>query len=61
MEEDKLLTAKEAAAYLGLSPKWGFTTVQKLVRKGDLVGGRVGDLHCFRKRDLDDYAFKKRS
>ena len=60
VEEEKLLNDREAAVYLGLSPKWGFVTVQKWVRKGLIRAGRVGDLYRFKKQDLDDFVFSKK-
>lgn len=59
--EAELLTAKEAAAYLKLSPKCGYQTVQKWVREGKLRAGRAGDLYRFKRQDLDDFVFSKRN
>jgi excisionase family DNA binding protein len=60
MDEEKLMTAKEAADYLRMSPKNGHQTIQRWVRKGLLKGGRVGDRYIFRKRDLDNFTFSRR-
>ena len=58
--ERDLLTAKEAAAYLRMSPGWGYQTLQKLVPEGKIRAGIVGDHYLFRKQDLDDFIFSKR-
>lgn len=58
--ENELLTDRQAAEYLKLSPKWGFEQVQKWARKGLIKCGRVGDHYRFRKQDLDDFVFAKR-
>lgn len=55
--ENELLTDKEAAQYLKLSPKWGFQTIQKWVRLGLIRAGKVGDHNRFKKQDLDDFVF----
>jgi len=57
---DKLITDKEAAEYLRLSPKTGYQTIQKWVRKGALKAGRSGSHYLFRKQDLDDFLFKRK-
>lgn len=58
-ERDVLLTDREAAQYLKLSPKSGHITIKRMVQRGLLKAGRVGDLYRFRKRDLDDFVFSK--
>lgn len=55
-----LLTDREASAYLRLSPRWGYISVQKWARSGVLRGGKVGDHWRFRKEDLDDFVFSKK-
>ncbi len=62
LEEIKtpLLTDKEAAAYMKLSPKFGYITVQRWARLGVLRGGRVGDHWRFRQEDLDNFIFAKK-
>lgn len=60
MDQDRWLTAKEAAEYLRLSPRWGFMTIRKWVREGKIKSARVGRLYRFHKQDLDDFAFSKR-
>lgn len=60
MVVDKLLTVREAADYLRLSPKMGYQTVQKWVRRGLLKAGRSGSHYLFRKQDLDDFVFARR-
>lgn len=62
MEEIKtpMMTDREAAAYLKLSPKFGYITVQRWARLGSLHGGKVGDRWRFRKEDLDDFVFAKK-
>jgi len=54
------LTDQEAAIYLRLSEKWGWQSVQKLVKRGKLLAGRVGDHYRFKKQHLDDFVFGKR-
>ncbi len=55
-----LLTDREAASYLKLSPKFGYITVQRWARLGTLRGGKVGDHWRFRREDLDDFVFAKK-
>ena len=56
----ELLTDRDAAKYMRLSPKFGYITIQRWAREGRLRGGRVGDHWRFRKEDLDDFVFAKR-
>ncbi len=58
--DDRPLTDREAAEYLGLTPKNGYQTVQKYVRRGLLRAGRVGSFYRFRKEDLDNFIFSKK-
>lgn len=55
-----LMTDKEAAVYMRLSPKFGYISVQKWARLGILKGGRVGSHWRFRKEDLDDFIFSRK-
>ncbi len=54
------LTDHEVAAYMRLSPKFGYISVQKWAREGRLRGGKVGDHWRFRKTDVDDFIYSKR-
>jgi excisionase family DNA binding protein len=51
MNAERLLTPKEAAERLGLSP----VTVGHMLRRGELPGLKVGRLWRFREADLDEY------
>lgn len=55
-----LLTDREAAAYMKLSPKWGHISIQRWAREGTLRAGKVGDQWRFRRQDLDDFIFQKK-
>lgn len=58
--KEGLMTDRDAAVYLKLSPKCGYQTVQRWVREGLLRAGRVGDKYIFRREDLDDFVFSKK-
>lgn len=65
MEEKKVetcpwMTDRQAAAYLGLTTKFGYITVQKWARTGLLRGGKAGDQWRFKKEDLDDFVFSRK-
>ena len=49
--EEKLLTPKEVASILAVSPK----SVREWLQQGRLKGVRVGRLWRIRKRDLDAF------
>lgn len=51
MTDERLLTSKEVADRLKVSPRM----VQKLAQTGELPRVRVGDLYRFRPVDVDDY------
>jgi excisionase family DNA binding protein len=55
-----IMDAKEAAAYLRLSPKRGYETIIKWVKEGKLRAGRAGDRYLFRPGDLEDFVFSKK-
>lgn len=59
-EASPLLTHREAAAYLKLSPRFGYMTVQRWARLGILRGGKVGDHWRFKRSDLDDFVFTRK-
>jgi excisionase family DNA binding protein len=48
---DRLLTLKEAAEVLRLSPR----TIRQYVQQGDLVGRMIGGRWRFRRSDLDAF------
>lgn len=50
--QNRLLTAEEAARYLGLHPE----TVRKMAREQRLPRVKVGRVWRFRPTDLDDWA-----
>lgn len=54
-----LMTDRETAVYMRLSPRFGYITVQRWARLGVLKGGKVGDHWVFRKEDIDDFVFAK--
>ena len=51
-QQARLLTAEEAAEYLGLHPE----TVRKMAREQRLPRVKVGRFWRFRPMDLDDWA-----
>lgn len=55
MEDEKLWTDRELATRWNLSTEWGYTTIQKWVRKGVLECTRIGDLYRFTKSQIEDY------
>lgn len=51
IQEDKLLTIREAAEILRLHPR----TVREYVRRGELEGRIIGRRWRFRRKDLDAF------
>ncbi|MFI5420683.1 MAG: helix-turn-helix domain-containing protein [Nitrososphaerales archaeon] len=54
---DELLTDKEVAAYLKMSPKSGFLTIRQWAKQGKIRHGRAGEYYRFKKEDIDDFIF----
>lgn len=46
-----MLTSKELAKLLRLSPRWGYQTVERMARDGKLPGMKIGDLWRFPKEE----------
>lgn len=56
---DDVLTDREVAALLKLSPSFGYKTVQRLARQRKIKGIRVGDLWRFTRRSIRNYLESK--
>lgn len=54
-EDDRWLTAEEAAEYLQVKE----STVKKWVKLNQIPHGKVGSLARFRREDLDEWARSK--
>jgi len=53
----ELMTDREVATYLKLSPKSGWRTIRRWVDEGRIKYGRAGHFLRFRKEDVDDFVF----
>ena len=56
MTEERLLSARDVAELLNVSPRM----VQKIAQQGDLTPVRIGDLLRFRPVDVEDYIHQRR-
>lgn len=54
-ELPNVMTAKELASYLKLSPQWGHQTIMKMARQGKIKGTQIGDLWRFTKTQVEAY------
>lgn len=54
--EERLLSAKDVADLLNVSPRM----VQKIAQQGDLAAVRIGDLLRFRPIDVEGYIQQRR-
>lgn len=52
---DDVLTDRDVAHLLKLSPVFGYKTVQRLARQKKIKGMRVGDLWRFTRRSIRNY------
>jgi excisionase family DNA binding protein len=50
-----VMTAKELASFLKMSPRWGYQTVQRMAREGKIKGLQVGDLWRFTRAQVQAY------
>ena len=51
----EIMTAKELASYLKMSPEWGYQTIQRMARQGKIKGTRIGDLWRFTRDQVQAY------
>lgn len=50
-----VMTAKEVAAYLKMSPEWGYQTIQRMARQGKIKGVQIGDLWRFTRQQVETF------
>jgi excisionase family DNA binding protein len=55
-----IMTARELAAFLKMSKKWGHQTIGKMACKGEIRGFKVGDLWRFTRAQVQAYLVGKR-
>jgi excisionase family DNA binding protein len=54
-EMPDIMTAKELATYLKMSPEWGHQTIQRMARQGKIKGTQIGDLWRFTKEQVQAF------
>ncbi len=51
----EVMTSRELATYLKMSPQWGYQTIQRLAREGKIKGKQIGDLWRFTRQQVEAY------
>ncbi len=54
-EMPDVMTAKQVAGVLKMSPQWGHMHVQKMAREGKINGFKVGDLWRFKREQVEAF------
>ena len=54
-EMPAVMTPKELASYLKMSPDWGHQTIMRMAREGKIRGTQVGDLWRFTREQVESY------
>jgi len=50
-----VMTSRELASFLKMSPQWGHQTIQKMARQGKIKGVQIGDLWRFSRENVEAF------